>query len=135
MSGSRIYGRTDKMLSNSLDISAKRHGLISSNISNMDTINYKPTDLDFQKTLERSMLDKQPVYVSRTHEKHMPINADQFIIFSEDSTDIDTYHLDSVNIDTEMLNLSENNIKYRVTAEMLLRKMGILRYSITEGGK
>ncbi|MCP4670139.1 MAG: flagellar basal body rod protein FlgB, partial [Desulfobacula sp.] len=32
-------------------------------------------------------------------------------------------------------NLMENNIKYRATAEMLLRKMTILNYSIDEGGR
>lgn len=48
---------------------------------------------------------------------------------------MDIHHLDSVNIDTEMMNLMENNVKYKSTTEMLLRKMTILNYAIDEGGK
>lgn len=48
---------------------------------------------------------------------------------------MDIYHLDSVNIDTEMMHLMENNVKYKSTTEMLLRKMTILNYAIDEGGK
>ncbi len=51
MADSRIYGRTHQMISKSLDISAKRHNLISSNIANMDTIGYTPSDLDFRVPL------------------------------------------------------------------------------------
>ena len=47
----------------------------------------------------------------------------------------DEYHLDSVNIDTELTNLSGNNFKYRATAEMMLRKMTLLKHTISEGGK
>ena len=53
----------------------------------------------------------------------------------EDSEDVDIYHLDSVNIDREMMNLMENNIKYRTTVEMKLRKSKITSYAIEEGGK
>jgi flagellar basal-body rod protein FlgB len=51
----------------------------------------------------------------------------------EETGDVDRYHLDSVNIDTEMANLVENNLTYRTTTELLLRKTAILRTAITEG--
>ena len=136
MSESRIYGHTSKVIAKALDISAKRHNLISSNIANMDTVGYKPSDIDFNKTLERAMKEKKPDIMARTHPDHLPIDTDdRFIIDGENSEEVDIYHLDSVNIDTEMMNLMENNIKYRTTTELLLRKMKILQYSIDEGGK
>lgn len=137
MADSRIYGRTHQMISKSLDISAKRHNLISSNIANMDTIGYTPSDLDFQKALMRAMEGPEPDYVTKTHENHLsPLyGASPFRPKGEDSEEVDIYHLDSVNIDTEMLHLMENNIKYKSTTEMLLRKMTILNYAIDEGGK
>jgi len=52
---SRLYNRTYEMLSSALDVSARRHNLITGNIANVDTIGYKPSDLDFQKTLENVM--------------------------------------------------------------------------------
>ncbi len=136
MPDSRIFGRTYEVLSNSLDISAKRHQLITSNIANMDTIGYKPKDLDFKKTLKRAMTATVPPDMARTHKKHFAgINVNSSSINGTNSEDVDIYHLDSVNIDTEMTHLVENNIKYRTATEMLLRKMEKLRYAIREGGR
>ncbi len=136
MADSRIYGHTSKLIAKALDVSAKRHNLISGNIANMDTIGYKPADLDFNKTLKRAMGEKEPDFLDKTHYKHLSTNdIPHNSLNGENSEDVDIYHLDSVNIDTEMMNLMENNIKYRTTTEMLLRKMKILHYSIDEGGK
>jgi flagellar basal-body rod protein FlgB len=136
MPDSRIFGRTYEVLSTSLDISAKRHNLISSNIANMDTIGYKPKDLDFKKTLKRAMASQPPPDMFRTNKKHFAgINVNSSSSNGLNSEDVDIYHLDSVNIDTEMTHLVENNIKYRTSTEMLLRKMDKLRYAIREGGR
>jgi len=139
MSDSRIYDRTYTMLSNSLDISARRHNLITGNISNMDTIGYKPVDLDFKTTLEKTMGEiapEQPT-MSMTNIKHFPgiSQVEPFSIKEYISESVDQNHLDSVDIDTEMSNIVENNIKYRSTTEMLLRKMTLLKHSIQEGGR
>jgi len=136
MTDSRIFGRTHKVIAKSLDISARRHNLISSNIANMDTIGFEPSDLDFQKTLKRAMADREPDYLDRTNPRHLsPYSRNSFSMNGDNSEEVDIYHLDSVNIDTEMMNLMENNIKYKTTAELLLRKMKMLNYSIDEGGK
>ena len=134
MADSRIFNKTFKVLSNSLDIAARRHNLITGNIANMDTIGYKPRDIDFKKTLEKIMNDKEPRTMAVTDPRHFP--GESQVPFSMDgkvSLDVDLEHLDSVNIDTEMDHLVENNIKYSETTEMLLRKMSILRNAIQEG--
>jgi flagellar basal-body rod protein FlgB len=136
MADSRIFGHTAQMIGKALDVSARRHNLIAGNIANMDTIGFKPSDLDFNSTLKRAMGEKEPDYVAKTHEKHLsPHDDEEFFMNGKDSEEVDIYHLDTVNIDTEMMNLTENNIKYRTTTEMLLRKMKILHYSIDEGGR
>ncbi|MCF6247321.1 MAG: flagellar basal body rod protein FlgB [Desulfobacula sp.] len=136
MADSRIYGHTFKTIAKALDVSSRRHNLIASNIANMDTIGFKPSDLDFNKTLKRAMGEKEPDYIAKTHAQHLSANDElSFKLNGENSYDVDIYRLDSVNIDTEMMNLMENNIKYRTTTEMLMRKMKILNYSIDEGGK
>ena len=138
MADSRIYGRTHQMLAKALDISARRHNLITGNIANMDSIGFKPRDLDFNRTLKRAMGDKEPDYLDKTHPSHLPLETDDsepLRMPGEDAEDVDIYHLDTVNIDREMMNLTENNVKYRTTAEMLIRKSTMLHYSIDEGGK
>jgi flagellar basal-body rod protein FlgB len=136
MADSRIFGHTSKMIGKALDVSAKRHNLIAGNIANMDTIGYNPKDLDFNRALKRAMGAKKSDPLDKTDHRHLSGNNEAtFAMQGEDSKDVDIYHLDSVNIDTQMMNLVENNIKYRATTEMLLRKMKILQYSIDEGGR
>lgn len=137
MADSRIFGHTYEMIGKSMDISTRRHNLIAGNIANMDTIGYTPSDIDFQSALKRAMTEPEPDDLDKTNEKHLPGNIDGSAerINGMDSEYVDIYHLDSVNIDTEMMNLMENNVKFRATAEMLLRKMTILNYAIDEGGK
>ena len=137
MADSRIFGHTYEMIGKSMDISTRRHNLIAGNIANMDTIGYTPSDIDFQNALKRAMIEPEPDYLDKTDEKHLSGNIEGFAgrINGLGSEDVDIYHLDSVNIDTEMMNLMENNVKFRSTAEMLLRKMTILNYAIDEGGQ
>jgi flagellar basal-body rod protein FlgB len=136
MAESRIFNHTAKMLEKALDVSAKRHNLIAGNIANMDTIGYKPRDLDFNTALNRAMGETEPDYLDRTHHKHLSFaDNGRFNLQGMEGEDVDIYHLDSVNIDTEMMHLMENNIKYRTATEMLLRKMKILHHAIDEGGK
>ena len=136
MSDSRLFGYTSRMIARSLDVSARRHNLISSNIANMDTIGYSPKDLDFNRALKRAMGENEPDYLEKTHQDHLsPYEKNADPMKGDDSEDVDIYHLDSVNIDTEMMNLMENNIKYRTVVEMRLRKSKITNYAIDEGGK
>jgi flagellar basal-body rod protein FlgB len=136
MTDSRIFGHTSQVIGKALNVSARRHNLIASNISNMDTIGYKPTDLDFNQTLKRAMGEKEPDYLDKTHSKHLsPDDGEPFSMKGKDSEEVDIYHLDSVNIDTQMMNLMENNIKYKTIVELKLRKSAITSYAIDEGGK
>ncbi|MEA1968751.1 MAG: flagellar basal body rod protein FlgB [Thermodesulfobacteriota bacterium] len=137
MTDSRIFNRTYEVLSSSLDVSSRRHNLITSNIANMDTIGYKPKDLDFKKTLDKVLGNgKLGPVMEMTNNKHFSgVDTSAFSINGNLSESVDLQHLDSVDIDTEMTHLVENNIKYRTTTEMLLRKMNILRHAIQEGGR
>ena len=127
MTDSRIFGHTSKLIENALNVAARRHQLISGNIANMDTIGHKPKDLDFNKTLDRVMEGKEPDFLDKTHINHLASDSEKFSNMNgENSEDIDIYHLDSVNIDTEMMNLMENNIKYRTIVELKLRKSKIM---------
>lgn len=128
------FDRTYELLGKSLDISARRHSLISGNIANMDTVGYQPKDLDFAKTLQKAM-KKGSGRLDRTHSGHMKHQSEKMIYQGESRTNpADPHNPDSVNIDTEMTSLISNNGMYKTSVEMLLRKIAILRQSINEGG-
>lgn len=127
-----LFDDTYKVLNKSMDVASRRHSLISANIANMDTVGYQPRDLDFQKTLEAEM--RKGGRLSGTHSRHYSQGAGS-PMDGEIRESGDEINLDPVNIDTEMGNLLENNMKYRSSIEMMMRKMTILKHAIAEGGR
>lgn len=118
---------TYALLGKAMDVSARRHNLISGNLANMDTVGYEAKDLDFQKTLEVEMSQGQGG-LDRTHEKHFPGRPGGAL-----GTEI--VEEAPVDLDREMSRLVENNIRYRSTVEMMMRKVATLRDAIGEGVK
>jgi flagellar basal-body rod protein FlgB len=133
MTDSYLFDNTMRLLEKSVGVTTRRHSLISGNIANVDTVDYRPKDLDFRKTLEAEMA-RQPEKLARTDPRHyafgVPSDLTQNTVASEDIFDPDP-----VNIDTEMSNLVENNVKYRTSVDLLKRKMNILKHAISEGGR
>lgn len=133
MTKSYLVDDTMRLLEKSVGVTTRRHSMIAGNIANVDTVGYTPRDLDFKKTLEAEMA-RQPEKLARTNPRHYAFGADPSLTESLVEKD-DPFHPDPVNIDTEMNNLVENNVKYRTSVDMLKRKMSILKYAISEGGR
>ena len=135
MTDSMIFSKTVNFLDKAMALSAQRNSLISSNIANMDTIGYVPRDIDFQKELEKQTGEGKTDHLSRTNRKHMQPDTEK----RETKVFIKSlgheFGLDRVDLDSEMSDLAENQMLYRMSAEMVLRKMSELRDAITEGGK
>lgn len=124
-----LFGKTYNIIERSLQITKLRHGLIASNIANLDTPDYKAKEIDFDKALEDA-LEKRSVHMTRTHPLH-------FGITRSEALDCEISHAEqsSVNIDKEMSNLAENNLRYQTSIEALLRKFSGLKHAIREGGR
>ncbi|HIJ55070.1 MAG TPA: flagellar basal body rod protein FlgB [Deltaproteobacteria bacterium] len=127
-----VSDKTINLLEKSLDVSARRHRIITNNIANQDTMGYQPKALDFRKALEQE-LEKGSGPVTRTHSKHLKHQSKP----SRSARNRAAGQPGSgpFDIEKEMTNLMENNIKYRTSVEMLIRKMGILKNAIVEGGR
>ncbi len=129
-----FFDNTIETLRKSLNISAKRHSIITGNLANIDTIGYQPKDLDFHKTLQKEIGNTNGL--ARTHDKHIAnSNRPSKLYVNTKDTYGNAENPDSVDIDTEMTNLIENNLKYRSCVEMLTRKINKLRHVIIEGGR
>jgi flagellar basal-body rod protein FlgB len=127
-----ISDKTINLLEKSLDVSARRHQVITNNLANQDTMGYQPKELDFRKTLEQE-LEKDPGPVTRTHSKHLKHRSKPSRLARDRAAGLPGSG--PFDIEKEMTNLMENNIKYRTSVEMLIRKMGILKTAIVEGGR
>jgi len=124
-----LFGRTYQVVERALEVTKSRHGVIASNIANVDTQGYKTKELNFDKALDNA-LDKGSVEVRRTNPLHFGrqnLGAGSF------ETSKASYS--GVDIDKEMSKLAENNLRFQTGVEALLRKFSALKYAITEGGR
>ncbi len=121
-----LFGKTFNLLSTMLDFRSERNKVISSNISNLDSADYKSADYVFKEELRRVIEMKVPL--TRTHKKHFPntkkeITRDDFaLVKSEEKADLDK----------EMTNLAENHLMYNLSAELLSRKFKGIKNVLTE---
>ncbi|MBM4333045.1 MAG: flagellar basal body rod protein FlgB [Deltaproteobacteria bacterium] len=132
--GRKLFDQTIGLLHRSLDVRALRHKVISSNITNAETVGYTPKDMPFQKILERSVENVSESHLQKTHPQHFPQPGDRS--YSSDfSTEIAQTKSggEGVNIDQEMAKLAENNIMFQAGVQVLMKKLEALRLTISEG--
>lgn len=112
-----LFGKTYQVLASMLDYRAARQKVITSNVANIDTSDYKPKDLKFPEQL-KSAMGKEQTGLVRTDPRHLSAGGA--------GTGVDNYTVtetsEKTNIDTEMMNISENNLMYNLTVELLARK-------------
>lgn len=111
-------------LEHAIDLSARRGSLLSSNLANVDTPDYVPTDLDFEEYLRAELRH-------RAHFGPMPgepmARPDYSVQPSLDGNRVD--------LDREMTRAMSNKVFFELGTEVLNRKFTMLRYAIDEGGR
>jgi flagellar basal-body rod protein FlgB len=122
----RLFGKTYNLLGAMMDYRSERNKVITSNIANLDTKDYKSSDYVFKDNLKNA-IDVR-ILLTRTDEKHFPNAADEI---SKNDFKMITSD-DKVDLDREMTNLAENHLMYNLTAELLARKFKGLRNVLTE---
>lgn len=88
-----------------LDASWKRNQVINENIANVDTVNYKRKDIRFNQALSQAIDDRGRVDQSKLDQIQIEVYSDRKNL---------SYRLDgnNVDMDTEMVRLAENQLKY-----------------------
>ena len=120
-----LFNKTYQMLSSILDYRAARQKVITSNVANLDTPNYKSKDLEFPDVLKSEM--GATAELLRTDPRHLPTGSGS----STPAYKV-TESADKTNIDSEMMNLSENNLMYNLTVELLARKFRSIQNVLKE---
>jgi len=124
----KMFGRGFYVAEQALNTRMAKQGLIQSNIANLETPGYNRQDFPFAKVMETAL--DQRGQMARTNKAHIaldPLDISQDITLSNDKRPVD--------LDEEMLNLSQNQLMYRVTTKILSKKFENLKYAIDEGGK
>jgi flagellar basal-body rod protein FlgB len=123
-------------LNTSLNLRLVNQNVISSNIANADTPGYKAKAVEFESALRDALGvgDKiAPAETTPKHRVHHSTDPVQPEIY-DDPNGVESLDGNTVDRASEMAKLAENQLLYDSSAEMLKRKLGMLKYAITEGG-
>lgn len=135
---SGIFSKSFSILEKSLDLRSKRHNLIASNISNMDTPGYKGFDIMVDEEISKMDNRPQKIRLEKTDSMHFPIREIEVddIEYKENRSSPFSMRGDgnSVNIDNEMTRMAENSLLYSASAQILTKKFAGLKMVI-KGGK
>jgi flagellar basal-body rod protein FlgB len=122
----KLFDKTFEAIHKALDVSYKRHGVLSSNIANADTPNYRARELNFAGEIEKALGEtKSPVKL--TNPRHMDLgdSGQSHIMF--DNTGAVKADGNNVDLDIAMGKLGANSRKYENAVTMLQMKLRILR--------
>ena len=120
------------LLNRMLDVTALRHRAITNNIANVNTLNYRRKEVDFEGYL-RPFVVKDAVAGTRTDARHIPIgeaDPSQVPRIYEPKRGPNTSGQNDVDIDQEMAHLAENHLLYNASVKLIAGSFSSLRKSI-----
>ena len=112
-----------------LDGLSRRQEVIGQNLANADTPGYLAQKVDFESTLHRALSGPQDVALSTTQRGHLgmlgglrpliQVSARQGGTLRADGNDVD--------LDTELVQMSETDLRYEALTRLVDQKFNLLR--------
>jgi flagellar basal-body rod protein FlgB len=130
---SLLFKPSLSVLERSLDTAALRQKVIANNIANVDTPDFKRSEVLFEDVLRESIGATNFIGL-RTNSKHIPIgkgvprNVMPEVV--QDSRTIVNNNRNNVDIDLEMAQMSKNAMRYNVLVERMAKELKGLRTAI-----
>ena len=137
-SPSGIFDGTISLLQKSLNVRSAQHQVLSSNVANADTPNYKAFEVAVDEELRKLGTGRPRIQLARTQSSHLPVawaEADRVTLKNSPAPAL-SLRADgnTVDLDRAMGELSENTIKYKTSAQLIGMKLKDLKNAII-GGK
>jgi len=126
-------------LQKSLNISSLRHKVLTANIANIDTPNFKAFEVVMEDEISKDGRPARPIKLVRTQPDHLQgrrQSASNVKIKPADPPALN-FRADgnTVDLDKTMGKLAENTLLYRAAAQIIRRKFQGLKNVIQGGGK
>lgn len=131
----KLFGPTYDLLGKVLDLRSQRHTMISSNIANADTPNYKAVRINFEDELKKAMPRGNKLRLNTTNAMHVPHNSDFRNIEPEvyqDKITVQRADGNTVDVDKEIVDMSKNQLMYNTVTQILARRFKGLLNAIKE---
>ena len=107
-------------LAQHLGYHVERQGVIAGNLANLDTPGFRARDLSFDEVLTTARETNES---TMTFERNVETADDE--VPDEDGN--------TVALESQIARMDETNIRFRAVAEVLSRRIGMLRYAANDG--
>ena len=138
MSSSHLFSETISFLERSLNLRSKRHRVLSSNIANIDTPNYKAFDLVLEDEFKRPPGSAGNIQLKRTHNSHLPVGNKHLDRVTLTQSEGPEFSLrgdgNTVDLDKTMGDMAENTLLFKTAAQIISKKFMGLK-EVIKGGK
>ena len=111
---------TSRLLVQAMQVASVNHRIIANNIANVDTPNFNPTHLDFEKTLRATVEGRGRISLRRTQPRHL--DARQEHIQFERLAFLSKNDYNKVDLDQEMADLGANTARYTTYGSLLVKR-------------
>ena len=134
-----IFDKTTDALAASLNFRSLRQNITASNLANAETPGYKAKVVEFEDALARAIdlegINKEmapdPDHLAMGTGSISRARADVY-----DNPEVNvTNDQNTVDLEKEMATLQENSILYKAALQLINKKLGSIRYAVTEGGR
>lgn len=132
MSTLKIFDQTLGLLQKVLDLRQQNQQLISANIANAETPGYVPSRLEFEQNLRQALSAAAPTPAGRSEAVSTALqNLSGTVVRQREVGQIGDNN--GVQLDQEMIALSENALLYESAVAMMNKKLALLRYVANDG--
>lgn len=134
-----IFDKTTDALAASLNLRSLRQNITASNIANAETPGYKAKVVEFEDALARA-IDMEGLNAEMAPSKEHfamgtgAISRTRADVYDNPDVNV-TNDQNTVDMEKEMAALQENSILYKAALQLINKKLGSLRYAVTEGGR
>lgn len=105
------------ILERALNIRAHYQRVLSANIANVETPNYKEKDIDFRAEIQRTIGDSGAIQIKES--------TDGDVVGSIDGN--------TVNMENQIVKMTENHLLFTSLIQVISKKFSMMRYIINEG--
>ncbi|QOR68553.1 flagellar basal body rod protein FlgB [Cytobacillus suaedae] len=131
----KLFSSTITTLEQAMNYSTAKQKVISHNIANSDTPNFKAKSVSFNSEFNRILKDS--MQANKTDIRHYDFKStntsNSFSVFTQNSSSYN-HNGNNVDIDKEMAELAKNQIYYNAVADRIGSKFNSLK-TVIRGGK
>ena len=129
-----VSDKTLQALSMALKFREMRQEIISSNIANANTPEYKSKKLDFEAALARALDVDGHMGMKVSSDKHYDVGSGGFANLEpeiyEDPNGIVSENGNTVDVESEMAKINDNKIMHEALVQLMNKKIGLMKYTL-----